>query len=644
MAKYNLLTLLGIGFSLVLTPLSRRLAMRLGAIDKPSERRIHVIATPRLGGSALLPALMLTLACASMLDSLIGGLLWSEPGKLIALAIGAVMITLCGAIDDVTPLRPIIKLTVEIAAGCVVVYGGYRIDSLAGFPLGILSIPLTVFFIVSVVNALNLVDGLDGLAVGLCLISTATLFLLCLSNGQLQCSLTLAALAGVLLGFLPYNFHPAKTFLGDSGAMLLGFLLAVAAISILHQTAATAAMLAPFLALGMPLVELLLTTARRILRAVCVVRLDGDEQRYEFSIARPTLMCADRDHIHHRLLGLGLSHRAAVLLLYGVGALMCALALGIASRREIMQWPLLAAVVMASIAGVRWLGYRELMPLRSGLLLPVFESGALRRKALHVMTDLIFIVASYTIALLFEYSMNGAVRALLLVSMPVVAGFQIASFGIGGLYRRSWRHAAVDDVVAMAKALAIAIVSGALVSEWIAAALVPSFHLASSVIVLDGYFLATSLLGSRLSFRLLDHMFQRERPGASRVLIYGAGRCGALALNEIRENPALGMTPAGFLDDDARKCGVKVHGATVYHTLRVGHLIGARAFDLVVLSTRKIKPARTQMLTEQCRRAGIDVVRFEIAWQGAVVGDAAEIAPPRRAALVVPIRSATAPR
>ena len=310
MSEYGLPFLLGVGFSLALTPLSHRLALRIGAIDKPGERRIHAVATPRFGGPAILTALVLALLFASLLDRFAGAMLWLQWRRLSWLAAGALMVTMVGAIDDVRPLRPITKLLVEIAAASVAAYGGYRIDSIAVYHLGLLSFPLSVFVIVTAVNAVNLVDGLDGLAVGLCLIISSTLLLLYLSSGQIELPLMLAALCGVLLGFLRYNFHPARIFLGDSGALLLGFMVGVSAISTSHKMAGTAAILAPFLALGLPLAELTLTTMRRVLRAVRVVRLDQDIKRYQFLfMGRPALFSADRDHIHHRLLSL--RHRSS---------------------------------------------------------------------------------------------------------------------------------------------------------------------------------------------------------------------------------------------------------------------------------------------------------------------------------------------
>jgi UDP-GlcNAc:undecaprenyl-phosphate GlcNAc-1-phosphate transferase len=353
----------GLVFAFVLTPLSRRLALRIGAVDNPGERRIHVVATPRLGGPAILGAMVLALLLVSLLDRGIGAMMRSQWRSLFALAFGAFIVMMVGAIDDVRPQRPLTKLAVETCAAAIVVCGGWS------YHPGLTSLPLSIFFIVASTNAINLVDGLDGLAAGLSLMISVTLLLL--SQGRTS-ALMLFALSGSLIGFVPYNLHPAKIFLGDSGALLLGFVIGVGALSTSHEMggvgALPATILAPIFALGLPLIELTLTTTRRILRA------------------RP-IFGADRDHIHHRLIGFGFSQRGAVLLLYGLGALFCGVALAISRLESDLTIALLAVVVVACVAGVQWLGYLELMPIRSRHRLPLFEFPAMSAEIVLAAAD-----------------------------------------------------------------------------------------------------------------------------------------------------------------------------------------------------------------------------------------------------------------
>ncbi len=376
MSQFSLPLVLGIGLSLLLTPVSRRIALRIGAIDYPGERRIHLLATPRFCGPGILLGLVVALLLAGFLDAQVGAILDAHLRRFVALAIGAVIITSVGAVDDVHPLRPRTKLCVEIVAAILVVQSGYRIDSDALRHLEILSFLISVAFIVVTVNAVNLLDGLDGLAVGVCLVIGATLFMLGIHHGATDASLVLAALCGVLVGFLPYNFYPARIFLGDSGALLLGFMLSVGAISTSRQANGMGTAAAPLLALGLPLGELALTTIRRVLREVKVKQVEMVAERYRwFFLRRPALFTADRDHIHHRLLNLGFIHRGVVLLLYVVCAIFCGTALMFTYHRA-MRPALLLSLAVGCVAGLRKLAYPELMPLRSGLLLPLFGSRA----------------------------------------------------------------------------------------------------------------------------------------------------------------------------------------------------------------------------------------------------------------------------
>lgn len=308
--------------------------------------------TPRLGGPAILGAMALALLVASLLDRDTGAMLRSQPRSLCAFACGAFIVMIVGAIDDVRSLKPLTKLVLEICAAGVVVCDRWT------FHFGLASLPISLFFIVACTNAINLVDGLDGLAAGLSLMISLTLLLL--SHGRTP-PLMLLALCGALVGFLPYNLHPAKIFLGDSGALLLGFVIGVNALSTSHEVAGVGAIVAPLLALGLPLIELALTASRRILRAM-------------------PIFAADRDHIHHRLLRFGFDHRSAVLLLYSVGAGFCVVAILLPRLDGAFMVPLLSTVVVGCVGGIRLLGYhRELMPIGARLtptLVPIESADA----------------------------------------------------------------------------------------------------------------------------------------------------------------------------------------------------------------------------------------------------------------------------
>jgi len=315
--------------SFALTPIASRLARAVGAVDHPGERRVHTFATPRFGGPAIFGAILI----ASMASTQWRGFR--------ALFLGAFIAMMVGALDDIHPQKPLTKLLVEVIAAVIVISGGW-----SGAGLG--SFLMSVAFIVVTTNAINLVDGLDGLAAGLALMIALTLVLL--SHGGSH-AVMLLAVCGALLGFLPYNVHPARIFLGDSGALLVGFLLGTGAISDMHSVGA----IAPAIALGFPLLEVMMTIARRFVRASPLFR-------------------ADRDHIHHRVLGLGLDPRATVGLLYGCGAAFCAVALILPRLDDILKVPLLASLSLGIVGGVRMLGYhREMTALAPPLRINASE-------------------------------------------------------------------------------------------------------------------------------------------------------------------------------------------------------------------------------------------------------------------------------
>lgn len=366
MTEYCLVSIAAAGFAFALTPCFRIVAFRIGAIDHPGERRVHQVAMPRLGGPVILLAMVASMVLASLPDEHLAVVFGSDAHRKAWLAAGALTITCLGAMDDVHALSPRTKLLVEAAVALAVAFGGFRFEHFGGYPLKFLSFPLTVVFVVAATNAFNLVDGLDGLAVGLSLIIGATLILL--GRGGRD-AVMLVALCGALMGFLPYNRHPARIFLGDSGALLLGFLIGIGAVSSSHQLSGADALLAPAVALGLPMLELLLTATRRMLRA------------------KP-LFTADRDHIHHRLLAMGIGQRKAVLILYTVGAGFCVIALMLPHLNDSLKFALLATATAYALIGARMLGYhRELQPLRTRLapaLMPI-ESVEPARLQIHTL-------------------------------------------------------------------------------------------------------------------------------------------------------------------------------------------------------------------------------------------------------------------
>lgn len=307
--------LLAVGISFVLsalityfsTPGVARLALRIGAVaqpsDKPGGRHIHDKPTPRLGGLAMFAGFSAAILVTAVVGRVSG---WQQ---LLELWCGALVITVVGVADDHYELSAKFKLSGQILAAIVFVASGNVVNWITNpwghgpFPgmsyIGRWGIPLTIFWLVGITNTMNLIDGLDGLAAGVGSIASVTLLLVAWQAGQTYVMIIAAAVAGAALGFLPYNFNPAEVFMGDTGAMLLGFVLGGVAVQGMLKGATTIALAVPFLALGLPILDTTLAIIRRAIHGQPIFQ-------------------ADKGHLHHRLLALGLNQRQAVVILYFV--------------------------------------------------------------------------------------------------------------------------------------------------------------------------------------------------------------------------------------------------------------------------------------------------------------------------------------
>lgn len=291
---------LSLFIALVSTPIVRKFAIKIGAVDVPKDnRRVHKEAMPFLGGIAIYLAVIL------------GALIYLPMDKsTVAILIGGTIIALSGIIDDLRDLSPKMKLIFQILAGVILVLGDVRIDYITNpftvestmIELGILSIPITIFWVVGITNTLNLIDGLDGLAAGVAAISSISLMLVAYKFGYVEITIMSAIVAGGCLGFLPYNFNPAKIFMGDTGALFLGFMLSAISIEGVMKSVATIAVVVPILILGVPIFDTTFAIFRRLLNG-------------------QSIMAADKGHLHHRLLNKGFSQRKTVLILYGISAI-----------------------------------------------------------------------------------------------------------------------------------------------------------------------------------------------------------------------------------------------------------------------------------------------------------------------------------
>ncbi len=314
------------------TPIVKSFAQKVGAMDIPNEaRRVHDHPIPRMGGLAIFFGFVISVVLFADITKQIQGIL-----------IGCVIIVATGSIDDIVSLNAWFKLALQTIAAVVAVLHGVVIEVLMNpnvfsdtqhLFLGVLSIPVTIIWIVGITNSVNLIDGLDGLACGVSAISSVTMLVTALLVSEGNVAVILAALAGACLGFIPYNFNPAKIFMGDTGALLLGYVLATISVVGMFKFYAVVTFAVPLLAMALPLMDTLFSIVRRLIHG-------------------QSPMHPDRGHFHHRLIDMGLTQKQAVSVLYSISAILGLLAVVLTTRSEIKFLLLIIAFCIAVTMGV----------------------------------------------------------------------------------------------------------------------------------------------------------------------------------------------------------------------------------------------------------------------------------------------------
>ena len=357
--------ILALAISFACTPAVRMLAIKIKAVDVPKDnRRMHKVPIPRMGGLAIFAGFLVSVLFFVPLGT-----------EFRSILIGALILVVLGIIDDIMALKPKTKFAGQIIAALIPALSGVSIHGIVNpfvpgqySTLGIFSIPLTVIWIVGITNAVNFIDGLDGLACGVSAIATVTMFIIAVLFGETYIALMMAALAGACLGFLPYNMNPAKIFMGDTGSMFLGYILATVSIQGLFKFYAVISFAVPFILLGLPIFDTGFAIVRRLLKGQSPLQ-------------------ADRGHVHHRLIDLGFDQKQSVAILYAFSALMGLTAVILARTNESKLIILAIAVLVCFFLAMSLMSFEKHHRAEEQAQLERIQKAAMEKEASEDTSD-----------------------------------------------------------------------------------------------------------------------------------------------------------------------------------------------------------------------------------------------------------------
>lgn len=575
--------------ALVLSPLVRAVARSRGFVAQPKTDRWHKQPTAMLGGVAIWLAVVIAYLVFIPL---------STYGPVILGA--STFLFMVGLVDDVIHTKPYQKLIGQIMGSAFVIYYGL---SLPWTRSNSVNMAITIFWLIGITNAINLLDNMDGLAAGIAAIASSFLAMNFVVSGRPTEALMLAVFAAALLGFLMYNSNPASIFMGDCGSLFIGFFLASSAlvnVSGGRSRSFLPVLVVPILVLFIPIFD---TTFVTLLR-----KLSGRAASQ-----------GGRDHTSHRLVALGMSERKAVWMLYGFAGLSGFLAVLVRQTKidvalaAIAGFTIVLTLLGVYLAGVKVYDESEAtLALKEKPLYMFLVDVSYKRRIFEVLLDVVLIILAYWSA--YAIRLGGVLESpgwnLFLRTLPVLVFIRMATFLVLGVYRGLWRYTSIYDLITFAKAVAVSSVLSML-------AILFAFRFqgySRAVFVLDAIFMFLLLGGSRLAFRLFRRVLPvASIPGGRRVLIYGAGDGGELLLRELRNNQDWHYAPIGFLDDDPAKVGKEIHGLKVFGGN--GDLMDVcrqHQIDEVLISSSKMSEERIQELWRCCGEEAIVLKRMRI--------------------------------
>jgi UDP-GlcNAc:undecaprenyl-phosphate GlcNAc-1-phosphate transferase len=565
---------------LVLVPVSRALATRFGIVARPSAGRWHKHPTPLLGGVAI----------ASIV---IAGGLTIEPFSRVALTLTCGALVAClGFADDLRDLKSSTKLVFQIVVAAVFVYAGHRLHWANSLTIDTL---LTLVWIVGITNALNLLDNMDGLAAGVGIVACVSLLLTVAGNSPAEAQL-LATLLGALVAFLVFNAHPASIFMGDTGSLFTGLVLA--AVSVVAGNSAgprelLSVVAAPVMVLFIPIFDMAFVVVARILSGRAPVE-------------------GGRDHSSHRLVAMGLSEPAAVAVLWVLAAIGGLIGVGVRLVSTPFAGVIAGAFVIgmalfaAYLAGVRV--YDDGPAVQNRGLTPVVVNFMHKRRVLEVLLDLSLVCMAYYSAyrLRFDRSQFDTAFPYFLKSLPIVIAGQIPVLLALGAYRGMWRHFGLMDALVVGKSVAL----GTLASVALVAWLNDGLPMPGAVFVIYAALLLLLLTGSRASFRLMTEFISRRASGR-RVVIYASSQDEQFAVHRLATSGDEPRRVLGFFEDSHTGGRTSVEGYPIlgdYGDLL--DLIAAGRTDVVIACVKNIQEGRLDELMEHCSVYSVALVKF----------------------------------
>lgn len=575
--------------ALALTPAVRSVARRWGFVARPKTDRWHKNPTSMMGGVAIWLAVIvtyLTLVPHTRQDWVVVG--------------AGTFLFLVGLVDDLIHTKPYQKLIGQVMGAAIVVNYGLVLPWTRSLPLNMV---ITIFWLIGITNAINLLDNMDGLATGIAAITSGFLTFNFVASNQPTEALMLAVFTAALVGFLIYNSHPASIFMGDCGSMFIGFFLATSAlvnVSGGRSRSLLPVLAVPILVLFIPIFD---TTFVTVLR--------------KFSGRAASQ--GGRDHTSHRLVALGMSERRAVLMLYGLAALSGLLAIMVRELKPDVSLALVAVFTLALtllgvyLAGVK--GYDEesqAVAARDKPLFAFLVDFSYKRRIFEVLLDVVLITLSYWAAYAIKFGAfsNSPAWKLFLRTLPILVVVRLAAFLFFGVYRGIWRYTSIDDLMAFAKAVAAGSVVGMLIILF-------KFRFqgfSRAIFVIDALVMLMLLAGSRMAFRFFRQVLPTTNSdNGQRVLIYGAGDAGELLLRELLNNRELRYAPVGFMDDDPKKQGKVIHGFRVFGgNGLLTEIVREHKVDQVLISTPHISEERIAEILRECEARNIGLKRMSI--------------------------------